>query len=81
MSLDLRIPMGMMFSLLGAILTAFGSATNGSPIYNASLGININFWWGLALLSFGLAMFLFGRRGQKRMAKLPPEKALPRRGH
>jgi hypothetical protein len=66
MSLDLRIPMGLMFSLLGVILTGFGLATNGSLIYNASLGINVNKWWGLVLLAFGITMYILGRRGQKR---------------
>jgi hypothetical protein len=73
MSLDLRIPMGMMFTLVGAILSAFGFATRGSAIYAASLGINANFWWGLVLLVFGLTMLQLGRRGQKRLASLPPE--------
>lgn len=73
MSLDLRIPMGLMFSLLGIILTGFGVATNGSAIYSASLGIDVNQWWGLVLLAFGLIMFILGRRGQKRMASQPPE--------
>ena len=73
MSLDLRIPMGLMFSLLGIILTGFGLATNNSLIYNASLGINVNKWWGLVLLAFGLTMYILGRRGQKRLASLPPE--------
>jgi hypothetical protein len=84
MSLDLRIPMGLMFTLVGMILTAFGLATRGSAIYNASLGINANFWWGLVLLAFGLTMFLLGRRGQKRLASLPaepPEDGQARRGH
>jgi hypothetical protein len=73
MSLDLRVPMGLMFTLVGAILVAFGISTNGSPIYNASLGINANLWWGLVLLVFGLTMLLLGRRSQKRLAALPPE--------
>ena len=73
MSLDLRIPMGLMFTLVGMILTAFGLATRGSAIYNASLGINANFWWGLVLFVFGLTMLFLGRRGQKRQASLPPE--------
>jgi hypothetical protein len=73
MSLDLRIPMGLMFSLLGIILGGFGLATNGSVIYNASLGINVNKWWGIVLLVFGLTMYILGRRGQKRLASLPPE--------
>jgi hypothetical protein len=65
--------MGLMFLLLGVILTGFGLATNGSVIYNASLGINVNLWWGFVLLAFGITMYILGRRGQKRAASLPPE--------
>jgi hypothetical protein len=72
----------MMFSLLGAILSAFGLATNGNEkLYTPSLGINVNLWWGMVLLAFGLTMFLFGKRGQKRQAELPPEKSEARGGH
>jgi len=85
MSLDLRIPMGLMFTLVGAILTAFGLATKDRVgFYAQSLGINVNLWWGLVLLAFGLTMFLLGRRSQKRLATLPPEteeKGEARRGH
>jgi len=84
MSLDLRVPMGLMFTLVGMILTAFGLATRGSAIYNASLGINANFWWGLVLFVFGLTMLFLGRRGQKRLALLLPEpqdETLSRLGH
>ncbi|MGA7859667.1 MAG: hypothetical protein WCA11_17155, partial [Terracidiphilus sp.] len=67
MILDLRIPMGLMFTLAGLILTFFGFATKGdAALYAKSLGINANLWWGLVLLAFGLTMFLLGRRGQKR---------------
>ncbi len=76
MSLDLRIPIGLMFALAGAILTAFGLRTNGdAALYARSLGINVNLWWGLVLLAFGLTMFLFGQRGQMRVEK---ERLLPR---
>jgi hypothetical protein len=85
MSLDLRIPMGLMFTLVGIILVAFGIATNGNTeLYARSLGINANLWWGLVLLVFGQVMFQLGRRSQKRMAALPPEpgdESEVRRGH
>jgi hypothetical protein len=85
MTLDLRIPMGLMFTLVGVILVAFGFATNGNTeLYARSLGINANLWWGLVLLVFGQVMFQLGRRSQKRMAALPPEpvdESAPRRGH
>jgi hypothetical protein len=84
MNLDLRIPMGLLFTLVGLILTIFGMATSGSPIYARSLGINANLDWGIVLLVFGGTMYLLGRRGQKRAERETP-KARPsgtvRRGH
>jgi hypothetical protein len=88
MNLDLRIPMGLMFTLVGVILTVFGFATSGSAIYAKSLGINANLDWGVVLLVFGGTMFLLGRRGQKKAdresGKLVVEKSgskTVRRGH
>ena len=85
MSLDLRIPMGLMFTLVGMILSAFGLATRDrADLYVRSLGINANLWWGLVLLVFGLGMLLLGRRGQKRLKDAPPapqEEGEMRPGH
>jgi hypothetical protein len=85
MILDLRIPMGLMFTLTGLILTLFGLSTNDNvALYARCLGINANLWWGLVLLAFGLTMLLLGRRGQKRLENQPPnatEEDQVRRGH
>jgi membrane protein implicated in regulation of membrane protease activity len=85
MSLDLRIPMGLMFTLAGMILSAFGLSTRGNvALYAKSLGIDANLWWGLVLLVFGVTMLLLGQRGQRRIEKerqLPPAKGEARRGH
>ena len=84
MNLDLRIPMGLMFTFTGAIMTTWGIKTNGSAIYEKSLGINANLWWGLVLLVFGMTMFILGQRRQRRLAKEPPppvEEGEVRRGH
>ena len=62
MGIDIRLPLGLMFSLLGVVLVNAGLVM-GNEIYARSLGININFWWGLVLLVFGVVMFAFGRRG------------------
>jgi len=60
--LDLRLPMGLMFSLVGAMLTVYGLVTWGSEEYvKRSLGINVNFMWGMALLGFGLVMLGLAR--------------------
>jgi hypothetical protein len=69
MGLDIRTPIGLMFSVFGVILTAYGLLGD-QAIYARSLGINVNLFWGLALLVFGAIMLLLGaRRGQS--AKKP----------
>ena len=64
MGLDIRMPIGLMFSALGVMLTLFGMFSD-KHIYERSLGININFIWGLVLLAFGIAMLLLSRFGAK----------------
>lgn len=64
MGLDIRMPIGLMFSLFGVILTAYGFLSD-PAIYALSLGININLFWGLGLLVFGGCMLLLGMRGSR----------------
>jgi hypothetical protein len=64
MRLDVRWPIGGMFSIIGAILTVYGIVSN-PAIYEKSLGINVNLWWGLVLLAFGLVMLMFAYRAQR----------------
>ena len=58
MSLDIRIPIGLMFSIIGAILTVFGFVSNPDMYHKHSLGINVNLGWGCVLLAFGLFMLM-----------------------
>jgi exosortase/archaeosortase len=56
--LDLRLPMGLMFSLVGGMLVVYGLVTGGqADLYRRSLGINVNLWWGMVLLAFGMIMY------------------------
>ena len=55
MSLDLRVPIGLLFAALGALLAVYGLVSD-PAIYQASLGINVNLWWGLVLVLFGSIM-------------------------
>jgi hypothetical protein len=81
MGLDIRIPIGAMFAILGALLTAFGiyGAAMKSDIYQKSLDINVNLWWGLVMLAFGAIMWTFGRRADSKPKK--PTDAPSRRAH
>ena len=63
MKLDLRLPIGLMFSIIGVMLAVFGF-TSDPAIYQRSLGINVNLWWGLVLLAFGLVMLGFALRAR-----------------
>jgi hypothetical protein len=66
MGLDIRLPIGLMFSLVGLLLTIYGAVTGGdAEIYKRSLGININLIWGIVLLVFGGTMLLMARRAKK----------------
>ena len=74
MQLDIRLPIGLMFALLGALLVGFGFVAD-KNVYQKSLGINVNAWWGLVMLIFGVIMFLLGRRGtaSARLTEESPE--------
>jgi hypothetical protein len=66
MGLDIRWPIGLMFSIIGVILVIQGFA-NGSnaATLERSLGININLGWGLLLLVFGVLMLVSARIASK----------------
>ena len=66
MGFDIRMPIGMLFTLFGILLIGYGAATQGSAMYDQhSLGVNMNVWWGGALLAFGLAMLALTRLRRK----------------
>jgi putative Mn2+ efflux pump MntP len=63
MGLDIRWPIGLMFSLVGLVMTVFGFATRGDAgMYRRSLDININLIWGIVLLVFGVFMLWMAMR-------------------
>ena len=61
MGIDIRLPIGFVFALIGILMTVFG-AVGGHAIYQRSLGVNVNLYWGLVLLAFGIIMVLLGRK-------------------
>ena len=65
MNFDLRLPIGLMFSLFGALLTVFGMISD-KALYRKSLGINVNLDWGVVMLSFGVVMLVLALRARSR---------------
>ena len=70
MGLDIRWPIGLMFAIIGALLTIVGALVKSD--HAISLGININLIWGAILLLFGVLMILGALRNGKNKDKPPP---------
>jgi FtsH-binding integral membrane protein len=56
--LDIRAPIGGLFTLLGLMLAGYGLV--GSE--RAASGTNVNLWWGVVMVVFGLVMLFLARR-------------------
>jgi cytochrome c biogenesis protein CcdA len=64
---DIRIPIGLMFSIVGVLITGFGFFTNSNvELYKKSLGINVNIIMGIFMLVFGLIFLYFAFRKKKK---------------
>jgi hypothetical protein len=67
MGVDIKFPIGLMFSIFGMMLSLYGLFTNGDVVlYSRSLGVNINLWCGLGMLVFGLIMLVLAWTGKKK---------------
>jgi hypothetical protein len=67
MGIDIKLPIGLMFSILGLLLSVYGLATAGNQaMYEKSLHVNINLWIGLTMLVFGLIMLLLSFMKKKK---------------
>jgi len=62
MGLDIRWPIGLMFTLIGVLLIGYGAANSADSV---RVGVNINIIWGVLLLIFGVLMLVGAVRGRK----------------
>jgi predicted phage tail protein len=70
--LDIRAPIGGLFTVLGGMLAGYGLFASGSRgASEASSGVNVNLWWGLVMLVFGIVLLLLARRATSRPAPAP----------
>ena len=67
MGLDIRWPIGLMFTIIGVLLALNGAFVKSD--HAISLGVNINLIWGLVLLVFGVFMMLGAIKGGKNPPK------------
>jgi hypothetical protein len=65
MGLDIRTPLGLLFTLMGLLLLAYGTWTGGTAMYSASLGVNLNLFSGTAMTLFGAGLLFAAYRARK----------------
>ncbi len=66
MGLDIRWPIGLMFTFIGVLLTAYGAVNRAASVTNSMGGKSTStLWWGVVLLVFGVLMLLGAIRGRK----------------
>ncbi len=63
--LDVRVPMGLLFLCLGAILIVYGVISDSSIYAQHSLGQNVNLRWGIVFALFGALMLWLSRLSAK----------------
>ena len=66
MGLDIRLPIGIIFSIYGVILMVYGAVAGAAIFQEKSLGVNIDLWWGVAMLIFGIFMGTLAFRASRR---------------
>jgi hypothetical protein len=74
MGIDLRIPIGLMFLVMGLLLAGYGLLGD-RAIYARSLGVNVNLIWGLVLIVFATVMIGLAWLRRRRRAASDDQRA------
>ena len=74
--MDIRFPIGFLFTITGLVITVWGLVSN-PEVYKKSLNINVNLWMGLAMLIFGLFFLVMSFIAQANSKKDAGSKRTP----
>jgi ABC-type branched-subunit amino acid transport system permease subunit len=64
--LDIRAPIGGLFTLLGVLLAGYGLVAGSRTSSDVAPVTNVNLWWGLVMIVFGVVMLVLSRRAMSR---------------
>ena len=64
--LDIRAPIGGLFTLLGVLLAGYGLVAGSRTSSDVAPVTNVNLWWGIVMLLFGIVMLVMSRRAMSR---------------
>jgi hypothetical protein len=63
--MDIRAPIGGLFTLLGVMLAGYGLVAGSRTTSDVAPVTNVNLWWGVVMLLFGIVMLALSRRSVK----------------
>ena len=68
--LDIRWPIGLLFSIMGVLVAIYGLFSSDRTFYRPldiaiTRTINLNLWWGLVMLAFGVCMIIGAIRADR----------------
>ncbi len=66
MQLDVRLPIGLMFVLFGAVLAGYGALNPTAKNAHQLFGANINLSWGIVQFLFGVFMLVLVARAKRK---------------
>lgn len=64
--MDIRVPIGGLFALLGVMLAGYGLIAGSRTSSDVAPVTNVNLWWGVVMVVFGLLMLALARRSATR---------------
>jgi formate hydrogenlyase subunit 3/multisubunit Na+/H+ antiporter MnhD subunit len=64
--MDIRAPIGGLFSVLGVMLAGYGLVAGSRTSSDVAPVTNVNLWWGIVMLLFGILMLALSRRSMGR---------------
>jgi hypothetical protein len=64
--MDIRAPIGGLFTLLGVMLAGYGLVAGSRTSSDVAPVTNVNLWWGIVMLLFGILMLALSRRSMGR---------------
>ena len=70
MSFDVRLPIGLLFLAIGALVAVYGLIGDKAALTAHSAGLNIDLVWGLVMAGFGAVMLVLAVLA--RAGDLPP---------
>lgn len=65
MYLDVRVPIGVLFCLIGVVVVGYGAMTIGDPAARPT-GIAINLVWGGVMFAFGAVMLVLAANASRK---------------